>query len=365
MNIIKPVVKLIMKNPAKLEIAAVFHPSDEGSETRSLCFHEAGHLCVSCGSDGSIRLIDTLAGASRKLIYVKKYNTTSAAYTHHELSILHGGNDNNIRYLSLYDNKYLRVFRGHEDAVTCVSMCPSNDAFASCSLDGKMAVWDLGSSSKVAVLDFGTPDLNSPPRAAYSPDGLVLAVSAGRKVRLYDSRGYQNGPFAHFDITSKIDAPEDVVARLESDATNWTGLEFSQDGERLLVHTDSNLHLLYDAFDFNVIDVLYDATSLANSAPLPNTLGDPATPSSANGTTTGPFDATPAVFSPDNTHVIAGTSLDNDLRVWRLGTTATSSGRPHILKGHACPVHHLAYSPNFDVLASACAATCLWLPPQD
>lgn len=341
--------------PSRLEIAAVF-PNESGKRATALSFHEEGQVCVSCGGDGSIRLIDCLSGTSRKVVRVQKFGVSCAAYTHHDLSIIHGGGeggsqpDNAIRYLSLYDNKYLRVFRGHEDAVVSLAMCPSNDVFVSCSLDGKLAVWDLGSSKgAVATLDVG----GAMPRAAYSPDGLVLAVSSADVIRLYDSRNYRNGPFTTFRLSfedAKLEeAHPDLVPRLSSSTTLWTGLVFSPDGERLLLRTDAGVHLVYDAFDFGLIDVLYDASALRDE----NAFDDEDAP---------PLDVCNAVFSPDGSHVLAGTA-DSLIRVWRLNTTTTSAGRPHVLKGHACPVFHLAYSPKFDVLASACASTCLWLPP--
>ena len=42
---------------------------------------------------------------------------------------------NAIHYLSIYDNKMLRKFRGHTDHVTDISMCPAEDLFLTASRD--------------------------------------------------------------------------------------------------------------------------------------------------------------------------------------------------------------------------------------
>lgn len=349
----------MMLSPSRHEVAALF-PNEAGKRTTALCFHDGGQLVVSCAGDGSIRLIDAVSGTSRKLVRVKKYGVSCATYSHHELSILHGGgeggsqSDNVIRYLSLYDNKYLRVFKGHSGRVSCLAMCPSNDTFVSCAADGQLALWDLG-SNKGALAKLDARGLAAP-RAAYSPDALALAVSTGKTVRLYDARNYQNGPFGAFDVD--LDEPRlaeplngEVRGRLQDKATTWCGLVFSPDGERLLLQTDSGIHLLYDAFDFKLLEVLYDAAAIRD--------GDPAT--SADEDAPPPLNVTNAAFTPDGSHVVAG-GRDTVLRVWRLNTT--SQGRPGLLKAHACPVDHVAYSSKYDVLASACSTTCLWLPPD-
>jgi hypothetical protein len=63
---------------------------------------------------------------------------------HHDHSVLFAGKGspgqpagqrNAVQYLSLYDNKILRKFRGHTDLVTNISMCPGEDMFLTSSRD--------------------------------------------------------------------------------------------------------------------------------------------------------------------------------------------------------------------------------------
>jgi COMPASS component SWD2 len=42
---------------------------------------------------------------------------------------------NAVNYLSLYDNKILRKFRGHSDQIAKISLCPADDCFLTSSKD--------------------------------------------------------------------------------------------------------------------------------------------------------------------------------------------------------------------------------------
>lgn len=45
------------------------------------------------------------------------------------------GADHAVRYLSLYDNRFLRFFNGHTDKVVSIAMSPTDDHFMTGSLD--------------------------------------------------------------------------------------------------------------------------------------------------------------------------------------------------------------------------------------
>lgn len=101
-------------------------------------------LCVAA----TINLINALEGKARKKIKCKKYGVELARFTHHEQCIIHtskppSDNNHDIRYLSLYDNLYLRFFTGHTARVTGLVMSPSDDRFLSASMDGTVRLWSL------------------------------------------------------------------------------------------------------------------------------------------------------------------------------------------------------------------------------
>ena len=75
---------------------------------------------------------------------VRRHNIFSNFDRHHDHCVLLAGNGspelpssqkNSIQYVSMYDNKVLRKFRGHTDAITEISMSPADDMFLTSSKD--------------------------------------------------------------------------------------------------------------------------------------------------------------------------------------------------------------------------------------
>ena len=342
-------------------MAAVFHGS--GEQSSCLAFHRLGQYCVNGARDGTVRLIDAVNGCVKKVVYCKKYGIGEACFGHHEQSILcSGGAQANdaatIRYLSLYDNRYVRAFDGHDAAVTTLEQNPADDTFLSCGADGRVVLWDLGRpDAAVASLKLGkqwSERRTSPSaRAAFSSDGIVFAVGAshdkggGGLVKVYDARKFNGGPFATFAVDANY------VAALAADEGHdagqgdrfcrgkWTAMEFSPDGNRLLVATDAGVHLVLDSFEGDGVRLL-DAAAPGASA-------------GAHGKKE-PL-RTSATFTSDGYSVVAGCD-DAKIRIWDVDA---KRARPVALHGHAGPVRHVACSRKFDVLASACANTVLWL----
>ena len=78
----------------------------------NLDYHREGqYLMIS--TDETIQLVDSLAGLEKKKIYCKSLGIGKAKFTHHDASILVSSNNparnNDGKYLSLHDNRYLKV----------------------------------------------------------------------------------------------------------------------------------------------------------------------------------------------------------------------------------------------------------------
>ncbi|CAM9787289.1 unnamed protein product, partial [Ectocarpus sp. 12 AP-2014] len=103
------------------------------SVVTSMDFHEDGELCVAANSDKSVTLINAVEGRKRKTIHTQKYGCGVIRYTHHDQTVLVSsdadGADHAVRYLSLYDNRFLRFFTGHTDKVVSIAMSPTDDHF--------------------------------------------------------------------------------------------------------------------------------------------------------------------------------------------------------------------------------------------
>ncbi|CAM9697235.1 unnamed protein product, partial [Phaeothamnion confervicola] len=164
-----------------------------GSPIRSMDFHESGQLLVTANEENSISVINMVEGRLKKTIHCQKYGAGIVRYTHHNQSVLVTstvGNDHAVRYLSLYDNAFLRFYRGHTDKVVSLAMSPVDDRFLTGSADGTVRLWELSQSASVGLLRF--PPGSSAPQVAYDPQGLVFvataAVGESNLVKLYDAR---------------------------------------------------------------------------------------------------------------------------------------------------------------------------------
>ena len=231
----------------------------DGSPVVSLDFHRQGNFLVAGTSNSAVYLVDCLSGQETKKIFTKSHGLKQIKYTHHESCILCSSlkKSDEIRYLSLYDNRYLRYFEGHEKRVNSISMSPFDDHFLSASQDNTIRLWDLTSCSAIAKLELplGLTD----PYAAYDESGVVFGVlcrnmeESSHNLKLYDSRAYEHGPFC--DLVPDVQLIEDAIggalitytrAKVDSLlAANWKSFEFSADGKSVLVNTDSEMLLVF------------------------------------------------------------------------------------------------------------------------
>ncbi|KAJ8440772.1 hypothetical protein Cgig2_005503 [Carnegiea gigantea] len=158
-----------------MSVAAVF--PDFGGKINSIDFHRTSDLLVTAGDDDSVRLYDIVNAKLLKTTYHKKHGADRICFTHHPSSVVCSSKYNletgeSLRYLSMYDNRCLRYFKGHKERfeklsfhalismmnlfhsanvcrfyISCriVSLCmsPINDSFMSGSLDHSVRIWDL------------------------------------------------------------------------------------------------------------------------------------------------------------------------------------------------------------------------------
>lgn len=325
------------------QTAAIIHGDDQVVDS---CFHEDGRMLVAATKD-SIQLIDSLSGEPKKKIHTKTHGNRHLAFTHHEHCILASSRktNNDIRYLSMFDNRYLRFFKGHQTQVTSLAMCPVDDCFLSSSVDRQICLWNLATPSPVARLTL--PDNYEDPRVAYTHDGLLFGVMAKNNstgsscIRLYDARNYEQGPFLQLRpsrqqlqralCTANPHVDADQVQRCVT--SSWRSFSFNPDGTRALVNTSVGMLISLDAYEKDDDPIVCFAEE--NKSPVE--LG--------------------CCFTPDSKHVLAGTE-DKHVRVFDPQT-----GLPlGLLPGeHAAPVTSVCCNPKYEVIASSGINTMLWL----
>jgi COMPASS component SWD2 len=254
-----------------------------------------------------------------------------------------------IHYLSVYDNKLLRKFRGHSDQITHLSMCPTDDTFLSSSLDGSIRLWDVRQAGGLARVQAPTLPANRSPGVApigvFDASGLVFALtsplasgdggapSAGQHLNLYDARNYGAGAFAEFQVRHddvekhfKAAAASTEAAALVGRAP-WHHLAFNQSGNRILACADEGICLVIDGFE-GTIQRVWRARSKHLAV---------------------------ACFTADDQTVLAGQD-DGSVACYDI----TSGSMVKTLTGHDGRVGALTSNPKMAQFASGCQQIALW-----
>ncbi|KMZ57221.1 WD repeat protein-like [Zostera marina] len=262
-------------------VGAVF--TDFTGRISSIDFHRKEDLLITACEDDSVRIYDTANAKLLKSTHHMKHGADRLCFTHHPSSIicssrynLESTSSESLRYLSLYENRCLRYFKGHKAKIVSLCMSPINDSFMSGSLDHSVRIWDLRVNACQGILK-----LRGKPTVAYDQQGLVFAVAMeGGAIKLFDSRSYDKGPFDTFLVGG--------------DTAEVCDIKFSNDGKSvLLTTTNSNVYVL-DAYGG-------DKRCGFSLDPYPNLMTAEAT------------------FTPDGKYVVSG-SGDGTLHAWSIDT---------------------------------------------
>jgi COMPASS component SWD2 len=305
--------------------------------------------------DSSLHLIDSHSGLEKKKLYTRSHGIGEVQYTHHESCVLLTSDvarDRkycDIRYLCMYDNRYLRYFKGHTDKVTSISMSGCEDNFLSTSNDRTVRLWNV--NTPTATTQLTLPDYVTNPVARYDGGGLVFGVqyqdsrSQSQSLKLFDARAAGRGPFQTISPEYNIVKTAVTNGMIKAGNKNptrgqlakmlaapWTDFQFSSDGQNILINTKSDLLLVLDGFNESV-----EPVAICNRK------------NDTNG-------ALGACFSESGDYVIAGTD-SNDVQVMSRSTGEIVN----TLSGHIAPVNAIACNPMYDVMATGCLNTVLWI----
>jgi len=228
-----------------------------------------------------------------------------------------------LRYWDLYENKFIRFFKGHVGTVTCLDVHPYEDLFLSSSTDRTSLLWDLRKEKPIARIP-----ARGAPASVFDNQGLVFTVAAGdQKVHLFDSRNFDKGEFTFFDLSRHIADPSAEISKVE----------FSPCGKFILVKSNNGHLFAVDSFKGLLVASYLSA---------------------------GPTDAEPC-FSPDSQYVLCGAS-SGTIDVFRAVGDPDDSGRQSALvsrlEGHSAFPRHVLFNPTRCMLASACIDVAMWIP---
>ncbi|KAK9104385.1 hypothetical protein Scep_021229 [Stephania cephalantha] len=299
-----------------MSVGAVF--SDFAGKINSMDFHRTEDLLVTASDDDSVRIYDIANGSLLKTTFHKKHGADRICFTHHPSSVICSSRYNldsneSLRYLSMYDNRCLRYFKGHKDRVVSLCMSPINDSFMSGSLDHSVRIWDLRVNACQGILR-----LRGRPAVAYDQQGLVFAVAMeGGAIKLFDSRSYDKGPFDTFFVGG--------------DTAEVSDIKFSNDGKSMLLTTTNNNIYVLDAYGG-------EKRCGFSLEPSPNVTIE-------------------ATFTPDGQYVVSG-SGDGTLHAWSI------SMRNEV----ACWTSHigvtscLKWAPRRAMFVAASTVLTFWIP---
>jgi WD40 repeat protein len=208
----------------------------------------------------------------------------------------------------------------------------------------------MGTTTPLAKLSL--PQYSEQVSVAYDGTGLVFGVccidgkSKKRSIKLFDARNYQQGPFE--DLSPSV---ERMIAALQGQPTqaaaspsqpthsqamrilqsSWHGFEFSPDGFHLLVNSSEALIVL-DGFKKDAPLVV-----IPRKGEYSSPLG--------------------ACFSADAKYALCGTD-DNDIHIY---DKLTGTLKNSLTGGHVAPVGCIRCNPRYDIIASGCVNTALWV----
>jgi len=319
-------------------------------------YHEKGRrLYFALEAEARLQIIDCLNGKAEHAAPLKceREQIYLVEPTHHEQCVLIAGKGSitqpigqrhAVSYWSLHENKLLRKFRGHGDAVTGLSMCPADDTFLSSSKDRTVRLWNVQQAGCIAQLKLPVETENDP-LAVFDSTGLVFLCTAnmtqgnGHYVHLYDARNYGSGAFAELKVTREdlekaIHAHNggiDMHRANQLSRGDWKTATFNKSGSQILIGAENGMSIILDGFEGTVQSVILEASKRSDR---------------------------PAVscFSSDDKTIITGND-DGTLSCVDLasGTVVRT------LQGHLGRVNAVACNPEYTQMTSCCTQTAIWL----
>ncbi|KAF4672416.1 Transcription initiation factor TFIID subunit 9 [Perkinsus chesapeaki] len=363
---------------SNMAVGKVF--KDATKRVNSIDFTSDGRYLIASSDDESVSIYDTEKGSRHKMLYSRKYGCDNIQFVHSgtnsALCSSRVDFDHSLRYWDLYENKFLRYFKGHTGPVSSLKVHPYEDQFLSTSLstasggDSTCLMWDLRKEKPVArvysqeQITKGSSTANlGGPCATYDTQGLVFAVSSstptgdGRKpiakVHMFDNRQFERGEFEAFDLSTF------------TQGSPLRSMLFSPCGKYLLCSTAAGDLFAIDSFSGRLRAAYkFDSVHLQSGSQTFKSLPE--------------RDGLRPTFSPDARYVLCGVP-GGSIYIWPILSKAAQeqamSEDPAnvqacepkpvgILKGHSGYPRCVKFSPTRSLIASAAAAVALWIPKQ-
>lgn len=155
------------------------------SPSFDLAFSADGGLLASAGSDGTVTLLDFVAGSERAVLHGHEQPLTSLAFSHHGRQLASAGGDMTVRLWDGDSAARPPVDLRHGTKVQSIRFLPDSKHFITAGPDKDLTppvtlvkLWDLAAGTvRTTTATSGLPIHN---RLALAPDARLLAVNESR-----------------------------------------------------------------------------------------------------------------------------------------------------------------------------------------
>ena len=308
-----------------LDFLKTFQPGnitrDNYDYINSLDFSEDNSLLLSSSNDDTLHIYNLHQGSKERVLTDKCYGCTQARFTRDQniLSANRKGKIGIIRYISAYDQSQISACTAHKAPVNSMDIS-LNDSCISTSTDNVLHLWDYRQNSTIAFYEY--TGSTGPAQCAFDPTSTMAFLahpysnSNNRSyIKLMDLRNFSK-PYAVWDVYCP-----DVI-----------GIEASDDGNTVLLSTNSNTLLVLEALSGKVLQTIRDYENFGGKCR--------------------------GSLSADGKWLAVSSEAENSIQVFDVSTGELAAQ----LKAHPRTPHRLVWSKMYGLLVTACWNVISWVP---
>jgi WD40 repeat protein len=207
------------------------------SPANAAAFSPDGRLAAFASADKSVRLWDVVAGRDLRRMIGHTASVWCVAFSPDGSRLLSGGKDGTVRLWEVDTGREVRALEGHAELVSAIAFSPDGRRALSASDNGEVILWDLQKGK--AIPGFACKELsNHPNHVAFSPNGKLVLLSAGRTICVLDS------------TSGKLERT------LKGHTSTVVQAVFSPDGKQILSGSDDRTVRLWDLASNKGIHIL-------------------------------------------------------------------------------------------------------------